>query len=386
MGTAIGRRATLTLPLAVLAVPTQHLLAQEREPFRFGCLMPTTGPEAGYGLDFVKTYEMALKDINAKGGVNGHQLEAIVLDTQAKPELAINAANRVVDVNKVPIILVAWSSVVKAVAPIANRTHTLEINMGANAPEIAHLGDYVYSTFPLSDVDITALARYTVEKLGKKRAAVLYINNDTGIGGAKIYRDVFTAAGGEVVAFQGYDPKATDFTGVLLKTRVANPDVVHMQSLSELPQVIAQLRQLGMRQQVTTYSAGYNPKILKELGPAAEGLIVTALAPTAAVNPNVAHLLDLWKQVGRVPNGLPYLQYVWDSTVFVAQIYGWVDQRKMPLTGENCRTAMLTIRDFDLPMTGKLVITDDHGNHHVKKTVYLYVVKNNQFTLLATVP
>ncbi len=49
--------------------------------------MPTTGPEAGYGLDFVKTYEMAVKDINDKGGVNGHPLEILVLDTQAKPEL-----------------------------------------------------------------------------------------------------------------------------------------------------------------------------------------------------------------------------------------------------------------------------------------------------------
>ena len=153
--------------------------------------------------------------------------------------------------------------------------------MGANSPDIANLGDYVYTVFPLAEVDVTALAKYTREKLGKTKAAVLYINNDTGIGGAKIYRDVFTATGGEVVAFEAYDPKATDFTGVLLKARVGNPDVVHIHGLSELPQVIAQMRQLGMPQQVTSYSAGYNPKLLAQLGPAAEGLIVTSLAPTA---------------------------------------------------------------------------------------------------------
>jgi branched-chain amino acid transport system substrate-binding protein len=378
----MGRRSALALPLVALAVPARHVTAQQATPFRFGCLMPTTGPEAGYGLDFVKTYEMAVKEINAKGGVNGHPLEAVVLDTQAKPELAINDANRVIDVDKVPIIVTAWSSVVKAIAPVANRTHTLEINMGANSPAIARLGEYVYSVFPLADVDIDALARYSRDKLGKKKAAVLYINNDSGIEGAKLYRDTFTAVGGEVVAFEGYDPTTSDFTGLLLKVRVANPDIVHLQSLSELPQVIAQLRQLGMQQQLTSYSAGYNPKLLKELGPAAEGFIVTSLAPTAATNPNVGHLLDLWKQVGRAPNGLPYLQYAWDSTVFVAQVYGWLDQRNMPLTGENCRTAMLAIREFDLPMTGKLVITDDH---RVKKPVYLYVVKDNQFTLMETI-
>ena len=382
MTASIGRRTALSLPLVALAISAGGARAQQKEPFRFGALMPTTGPEAGYGLDFVKTYEMAVKDINDKGGVNGHPLEMLVLDTQAKPEIAINAANKLIEVDKVPLIITAWSSVVKAGAPIGNRTKTLELNMGANSPEIANLGDYVYTVFPLAEVDVTALAKYTRAKLGKKRAAVLYINNDTGIGGAKIYRDVFTAAGGEVVAFEGYDPKATDFTGVLLKARVGNPDVVHIHGLSELPQVIAQMRQLGMQQQITTYSAGYNPKLLSQLGPAAEGLIVTSLAPTSASNPNVAKLLELWKQVGRFPNGLPYLQYAWDSTVVVAQVYGWVDKNGLPLTGENCRKALLAIREFDLPMTGKLVIKDDH---RIDKPVYLYVVKDNKFVLLDTV-
>jgi branched-chain amino acid transport system substrate-binding protein len=379
MSEGLGRRLVLSIPATLWA---GGAFAQQKEPFRFGALMPTTGPEAGYGQDFVKTYEMAIKDINDNGGVAGRPLEMIVLDTQAKPELAINAANKLIDVDKIGVIITAWSSVVKAVAPIANRTTTLELNMGANSPDIANLGEYVYTVFPLAEVDVTALAKYTKDKLGKSRAAVLYINNDTGIGGAKIYRDVFIAAGGQVVAFEAYDPKATDFTGVLLKTRVGTPDVVHIHGLSELPQVIAQMRQLGMLQQVTSYSAGYNPKLLAQLGSAAEGLIVTSLAPTASTNPNVAKLLDLWKQVGRAPNGLPYLQYAWDSTIVAAQLFAWVGQNKLPITGENLRKALLTIRTFDLPMTGKLVITDDH---RVNKPVYLYVVKNGQFSLLDTV-
>jgi branched-chain amino acid transport system substrate-binding protein len=379
---AIGRRTALTLPLAALTASPSRVRAQSKTPFKFGCLMPTTGQEAGYGLDFVKTYEMAVKDINDQGGVNGHPLEVIVLDTQAKPEMAIPAFNRLVEVDKVPVICTAWSAVVKSLAPIANRTATLQIAVGANAPEIANLGDYTYTVFPLAEVDVTALANYTYTTLKKRKAAILYINNDTGIGGAKIYRETFTKAGGEVVAFEGYDPKATDFTGLLLKLRVANPDVVHMHTLAELPTVIAQMRQLGMNQQISSYSAGYNPKILAQLGTTAEGLIVTSLAPTSASNPNVAKLLDLWKQVGRAPNGLPYLQYSWDAAVFTAELYSWLDKRDMPLTGANCRKAMLEIRSYDLPMTGKLVIQDDH---RVKKPVYLYQVKGGRFELLDTV-
>ena len=157
MSDKLSRRLVLSAPAVLWA---GGAFAQQEEPFRFGALMPTTGPEAGYGLDFVKTYEMAVKDINDKGGVAGRPLEMIVLDTQAKPELAISGANKLIDVDKVGVIITAWSSVVKAVAPIANRTATLELNMGANSPDIAHLGDYVYTVFPLAEVDVTALAKY----------------------------------------------------------------------------------------------------------------------------------------------------------------------------------------------------------------------------------
>jgi branched-chain amino acid transport system substrate-binding protein len=76
------------------------------------------------------------------------------------------------------------------------------------------------------------------------------------------------------------------------------------------------------------------------------------------------------------------LQYAWDSTVVVAKLYQWLGENNLPATGENLRKALLTIRTFDLPMTGKLVVTDDH---RVDKPVYLYVVKNGQFTLLDTI-
>ena len=112
--------------------------------------MPNTGPEAGHGLDFVKTYEMAAKHFYDRGGVAGRPLGMVVLDTQAKSELAINRANKLIDVDKVPVFITSWSSVAKAVARIANRNGVLELNKGANSPGIAPPGDYVYTTFPLA--------------------------------------------------------------------------------------------------------------------------------------------------------------------------------------------------------------------------------------------
>ena len=370
--------------LAGVVLASSPAVAQDKEPLRFGLAMPFTGSQALFGTDQGNAAIMAVKDINEKGGVAGRKLEVIVLDTQADPQLGINAINRLVSVEKVPIFMTSWSAVVKAVAPIANREKVLGISASANSPEIATLGDYIYTTFPLADVDITAVARYSYKTLGKKTAAVLYVNNETGIDAAKVYRSVFEKEGGKVIVYEAYDPKMTDYTGMLLKVRTANPDVVHIQGLiADLPQVIAQLRQLGLKQTVTSYSIGANPKIIEQLGKAAEGLIVTSLAPGPEGNPRVAQFVERWKkETGRVPNGLSYTQYLYDEPYIVAQLFDWVIKHNLPLTGENMRKALLAIKEFDLPMTGKLVVGDDH---RVQKPVYLLIVKDGAFTPLATI-
>ncbi|MDH4189423.1 MAG: ABC transporter substrate-binding protein [Betaproteobacteria bacterium] len=361
-----------------------RLWAQNRSNLKFGLAMPLTGSQSAYGKDQVTAAQWAVDEINAKGGVQGHKLEMIVLDTQADAQVGISTVNRLISVEKVPVFITAWSAVVKAVAPIANREKVLELSVGANSPEIASLGDYVFTTFPLADVDVNAVARYAHQSLGKKTAAVLYINNDTGVEAAKVYRDAFESVGGKVVAYEAYDPKATDYSGMLLKVRAANPEMVHIHGLiTDLPQVIAQMRQLGLQQRVSTYSAGYNPNIIKQLGPAAEGLIVTSLAPGVGERPQVKEYVERWqKQENRVPNGLPYTQYLHDAPVMVARMYEWVLKNKLPITGENMRKALLGVRRFDLPLTG---VVEVDATHRVKKPVNLMTVEKGKFVLLATV-
>ncbi|MDQ8729215.1 ABC transporter substrate-binding protein [Bradyrhizobium sp. LHD-71] len=383
MPTLNRRRFLQSAAAAGLAVPLvgSRAWAQSKDPLKIGVTMPLTGSQAGYGNDFVIGMRQALKDLNDAGGIAGRPLELIVLDTQAEPSLGINAMNRLINVDKAPVILTAWSAVVKAQAPTANREKVLLLNTGANAPEIAHLGEFVYTLFPLADVDISALAKYTYDKLGKRKAAVLYINNDTGIDAAKVYKDVFEKTGGQVVAYEAYDPRATEFSGMLLKVRAASPDMVHVHGLlTDVPMVIAQMRQLGLQQRVSSYSAGYNQKLIDQLGPAAEDFIVTSLAPGADDNPNVPQFLERWKkEQNRHPNGLPYIQYQYDSVQTTAQLFKHVLEKKQEPTGETMRAALLAIKEFDSPLTGKTVV----DGHRVRKPVFLLSVEKGQFKPLA---
>ena len=178
--------------------------AQPQESLKFGVADPLTGPSAIFGLDQIQAVRWAIDDINAKGGVNGRKFEGIIVDHQAKPEVGIAVVQRLINVDKVPVFFTAFSNVVKAVAPIANREKVLMLSVGANSPDVKNLGEYVYTTFPLADIDMKALGKYMVQKQGKKRAAVLFVNHETGIEGAKVFRQAFIDAGGEVILNESY--------------------------------------------------------------------------------------------------------------------------------------------------------------------------------------
>lgn len=378
------RKALIGGLAAALLVSTAGASLAQQATYKFGLAMPLTGGQALYGNDQVRAAQWAVEAINAKGGVNGKKLEMIVLDTQADPQVGIQAVNRLINVDKVPVFVTAWSGVVKAVAPLANDNKVVELSVGANAPDIAKLGDYVYTTFPLADVDIRAVAQYSAKELGKKRAAVLFINNETGIGSAVVYRDTFTKEGGQIVAYESYDQKATDFTGPLLKIRAANPEIIHLQGLvGESPQVIAQARQLGINVPITSYSGIYNPKLIQQLGAAAEGVIATSLAPGVDDLPAVKEYVERWKkEVGREPNGLPYTQYLHDTPYLIAAVFSSLDKKGIAATGENFRKEMLAIRRFAMPLSGDVELSEDHT---VNKPVYLVEVKGGKWGTKAIV-
>lgn len=352
--------------------------AQAKQTFTFGVALPTTGPAAPFGLDQIQALEWAIADINAAGGAGGRKLRAVVLDSQAKPQVGIDVVTRLISVEDVPLLITAFSPVVAAVAPIVNRANVLTLVIGANSPRIATMGDFVYTTYPLADVDVTLLAKYARQELKKANAAILYINDEAGVYGSRVFRDNFEKLGGRVVAHESYEPTATDYTGAVLKIRTANPDIVHLQgNAGDSPQAIAQLRQLGVRVPITSYTAAYNPQMVKQLGSQADGLIVASLAPGVADLPAVAAYVERWKkQKGREPNNVPVTQYLHDGAYIIKALVEHLDRSKAPLTGTNLRKALLEVKTFQLPLTGEVTINE---NHTVLKPVYLLEVKGGKF-------
>ena len=372
--------AGLSAPLA-----TGRAWAQGKEPLKIGVTMPLTGSQAGYGNDFVIGMRQSLKDINDAGGVGGRPLELVVIDTQAEPALGINAMNRLINVDKVPVILTAWSAVVKAAGADRQPREGPVAQSSAPTRRRSRTSAITSTRRSRSPTSMSRRSPNTpTRSSASARPAVLYINNDTGIDAAKIYQDVFEKAGGQVVAYEAYDPKATDFTGMLLKVRAAEPG----HGSHSRP---ARRHADGDRADAPARPAAAHLQLFRRLQSEADRAAgqrrrKASSSPrwrrARADNPNVRGFLERWKkEQNRIPNGLPYIQYLYDSRSCrraPLQAYSREEQGCRP--GETMRDALLAVKTFDLPMTGKTVIED----HTRQEAGVPADVKNGQFMPLAT--
>jgi hypothetical protein len=241
--------------LSSLSSPAWASEAEKSATYKFGLVLPMTGSNAAFGLDQVKAALMSVDDINRSKKYGGIKVQAAVEDSQANPRVGVEAFNKVVSVAGVPVVISAWSSVIYALAPLANREKVLLISDGAADAQIAHLGHYVVSAFPLNNVDITALANYLRLELKHKNAGIIYVNNATGQVPTKVFKYVFEKAGGQVVSMQSHEPDATDFTAQLTKLRAAGPScgaaweqgkglMAHGTTLSTIRGAIARMRSM----------------------------------------------------------------------------------------------------------------------------------------------
>ena len=168
------RRAFLAVGagLAAVAAAPRLAFAQATGTFRIGSLCPISGGGSSYGSGMQKAIEIAVAEVNAAGGAGGRKLELYSEDSQTKPEAAVLAAKKLIEVNKVQAILGTWSSgVTLAVMPLTDAANLIEMNT-SGAPAISTLDtkDLVWrfqatndqtSTTTTFTITFTACGKYT---------------------------------------------------------------------------------------------------------------------------------------------------------------------------------------------------------------------------------
>jgi len=240
---------------------------------KIGATLPLSGDAAVWGKNTKEGIDLAVEEINAKGGVLGRKLEIVYEDTRALPKDGVSAYHKLVSIDKVNAIIDdSVSSVTLAMAPLAKRDQVVILATGATAPKISEAG--VFRIWNSDSYEGEVIANYAFGKLGLRRVAILYINNDYGKGLESVFKELFTAHGGQIAASEGFGQSSTDIRAQLSKIKSANPDGLYLVGYpKEIPIALRQSKELGLTAKLLGTVAMHDPQLIQTAGAAAEGLV-----------------------------------------------------------------------------------------------------------------
>ena len=275
----LGYRGLPALLSVVTLVFALGCTSKSSRKIRIGWIGPLTGEGAPYGVSIQKGVNLAVDEVNAKRGIDGRQVEVIFEDSRGLPKSGVDAMHKLVNVDRVPVVIGAvFSSVTLACAPIANETRTVLLSSISSNYKIADAGDYVFRVWPSDAQQGIGIAQLAY-KLEFRRAAVIYISTDYGVGLDGSFTDGFVELGGSVVYHDEIAQGATDMRTVLTKAKEKRPDVyfcpVHAKEGGRL---IKQARQLGIKNQFLMSDGFTEQSGIDVAGEAAEGIILPSLA------------------------------------------------------------------------------------------------------------
>ncbi len=242
----LTRRSLLQATAAAAAPAIGHA---QNAPLTLGVLTPLTGAGSFDGPRMLKAMQAVADDINAAGGVLGSKVQLTVEDDETNPEAAVRAAHKLVDVDKVPVIMGTWASAVTtAVAPVCWESKTF-LTTVSGADSITHLPHqgYLIRTQPNNELQATKHAEFII-KHGAKRVFILAIQAPFAEPTRKYLTDMLTPHGTQVTGYLVYDKDKTSYRSEVDQALRTKPDLLYLNGYA--PDVAVVLRDL--------YRAGYD--------------------------------------------------------------------------------------------------------------------------------
>jgi len=280
---SIARISALFVGLAL----AQPLLAQT-DPVKIFGVVELSGTGATSGTNFNDGVKLAVKEINAAGGILGRKIEYTPSDTQSQAQVAKALAVKAVDEGAYVVMGPVFSGSI-IVSMAETKRAGIPNFTGGEAATITQQGNpYIFRTAFTQTTSMPKVARYLKDNLKAKTVAIIYTNNDFGKGG----RDVFTKAiepqGIKVVADISTDPGQIDFSGAVLRAKQANADALFVYTNEEeAARALRELRKQGYDKPIVGETVLTSQKVIELAGDAANGAVahvgLTADAPDPGI-------------------------------------------------------------------------------------------------------
>ena len=336
---------------------------------RVGVVFPMTGPIATFGQESVNGIKLALQKTTSQQETMGKKIRLIVEDNKGEPAETANAVRKLIDVDKVHILLgsVASSNTL-AGAPIAQSAKVPMVTPASTNEAVTQKGEFISRTCFTDDFQGVVMAKFAYESLQKKKAAVvLDVASDYSRGLAKAFASKFKELGGTIVSGNySYTQGDKDFRSLLRRIKRTKPDVVFVPGYyTEVGVMLQQARQMGMNLPFLGGDGWDSPKLQELAGKEGiSGNYISSHFSAEDTAPLVSNFVKEYKNrfSGETPGSMAALGY--DSVMVLIDAL----KRTEDFSTTSINKAIVTTKNL-AGVTG--TITIDENRNAIKPAVVL---------------
>jgi branched-chain amino acid transport system substrate-binding protein len=387
------RRVQLGLASIVAVTALRRTACAAGKPgLKLGIIVPLSGPSARFGGFATHGAELAVKQINAGGGVNGAPITLTRGDSQGTPVESVSAARRMLSEGGYQAILgdIASSATI-ALQPVMEDSKVVLLNAASSNPDITYkagVGGYkwTFRSYPTDELRAKVVLQYGAEKRGFTRYAALSVDSDFGRGAIAFTKKYLPEFKSELVSEDYYKDDETDFRPVLSRIRSLNVQAILSYGLPDATRLLGrQMLEVGLAGKACLMGSGEftYPDTIRVAPRVFEGAVeVQAWAPDLT-NPRSQQFVADYKAAygSEVPNVHSYTH--WEAVHLLAAA---AQAAKGP-SNEELRDALAGI-DYD-GATGHIRF-DTHDQAELPMFVYQVVngkgVEQGAFTAKVQYP
>jgi branched-chain amino acid transport system substrate-binding protein len=270
------------------------------QTIKIASIVELSGAGATSGTNFKNGVELAVKEINAVGGILGRKLETTVADTQSNPGVAKGLATKAVDDGAFAVFGPVFSGSILVSMAETKRAEIPNFTGGEAAAITKQGNPFIFRTSFTQDTAMPKVARYVANNLKAKTVALIYVNNDFGKGGKDSLIKALEPLGVKVTTDISTDQNQVDFSAAVLKAKQANTDVVFAYTNEEeSARLLRELRKQGVTKPIVGETVLTSQKVIELAGESANGAVahvgLTVDAPIPAMRAFRAKFEKDWK-------------------------------------------------------------------------------------------
>ncbi len=300
--------------VAALVIAGTSFSTGAAEPVVIGSISPLTGTNAVQGLDMKRGEQLALEEINAAGGICGRPLKIIFEDTESSSKGGMDAVHKLVEINKVLLIVGAYSSGISLpTGQWTNSKKVIQIAEASTSPKLREIGPYFFNIIGLDEVMGTMLAEFALES-GAQSFASITVNNPFGIGIEIWTEKTVKKAGKSWLEAVRYDEKKMDYRAEIERLFAKKPEAVFFTSYgTESKLILKQAYEMGLKPSKGWY-ADYPTMWSNEVIPVtAEGILGLKIGMTGGTR-LAQYQAAYEKRYGKAAKQTAFGAYAYDAT------------------------------------------------------------------------